>query len=392
MLAKNLRAIKYLSLLAIVATIIAGCGGGGGAPSDPVVINTPPQMTLVSPSTGTATLDASVSQSMDVTFKADDVNGGTLRYTATWDNGTVTPSEGTVTAGQEKTLSFNAPAYNGKCTLTLAITDNDGATDVKTVEINVINTIAPPTQLRIDSLDISKDPVAPGESVTVTAGITNPGGRPLTYSWQTSYGKIVGTGSIATWTAPQEPGIYGVYLIVSDGTDSQKSGISTTVSQGQGGLKGEYYTVSWDKGVRVKFDYKKFERTDALININWGKGSPDPSLSGDKFGVIWTGLIKAEEAGEYKFRAFADDGVRMKIMNDSSQWIDVIPDNDQNWANHDLGAWLPATVVPVHLDGGKWYPVHIEYYEDKSDAFITLYWTPPGGTEEIVPQSVLKPE
>ncbi len=64
-------------------------------------------------------------------------------------------------------------------------------------------------------------------------------------------------------------------------------------------------------------------RSDANLDFDWGTGSPDPALPADGFSARWTRYLYLE-AGTYRFRATADDGVRV-FVNDQSiidGWFD----------------------------------------------------------------------
>lgn len=381
--------------VAVAAVVISGCGGGGGGggPSvTPQPINTAPTLTIVGPSPNPATLDVRSSNSLNICFRADDVDGGELSYVCTWSAGMVTPRSGRVQPGSECTVVFNAPSFNGLCTVSVAVSDGQ-ASVVKTVGINVIGAGSEPgTELRVLGISLDPDPVTPGGTAVLTADVQNPSGRPLVYTWDSQYGRVTGSGSSASWVAPSISGVYGVYVTVSDGTSQVRSGIAVTAALAEGGVLGQYFKTYREMNV-VHLQTEVLRRIDPDINFNWYKLSPDPAkLGGDGWGARWTGYIKGERAGTYVFRVYVDDGCRMKVMNDSGAWVEVVPNNKDNWIDHVEGAWLPAEPLPLQLAGGKWYPFEIEYFEGAEDAFIILYWSVNGGPEEIVPQSVLKPQ
>jgi hypothetical protein len=194
-----------------------------------------------------------------------------------------------------------------------------------------------------------------------------------------------------SWTAPTSAGAYGVYLTVNDGTKTISGGRIVTVSGPSGGLRGDYFKTKRDKSI-VVLDQLAFTRIDPQINFFWEKLSPDPTkLSSQGWGARWTGYVKCELPGTYVFRVHADDGARMNIQNDNGDWVGVIPNNTTNWTDHTGGAWLPPTVEPIQLQGGKWYPIQLEFFQGATDAFIELYWSVNGGPETIVPQDALKP-
>ncbi len=378
---------------ALLAVYVAGCGGGGsGSSVTPVPINTPPSLTVISPSPNPAVLDVRSAQTMDVCFKVDDPDPDELSYVCTWNAGSVSPAAGKVKSGSPCTVRFAAPNYNGLCTISVRVTDGE-ATSTKTVQINVTGAESEPaSELRIAGIAASPETAAPGAVVSLGADVRNPGGKPLTYSWQSLYGNLAPSGANAAWTAPRTPGVYGVFITVSDGTSTASYGVAVTVSGPSGGVEGRYFKTVRDKNL-VSLDTLVFTRNDPEINFNWWQTSPDPTRLGtDGWGARWSGLFRAEVGGVYAFRAHVDDGARMKVMNDAGAWVEVIPDTTENWIDHVNGAWLPAEPVALNLDGGKWYPFVLEYFEGGENAFIVLYWSVDGGAEEIVPQSMLKPQ
>jgi len=158
-------------------------------------------------------------------------------------------------------------------------------------------------------------------------------------------------------------------------------------------LRGEYFKTKREKNV-VYLDQLVMTRIDPVINMTWEHLSPDPAhLGSEGWGARWTGYIKCEQPGTYRFRVHVDDGARMKVQNDSRQWVDVIPNCDYDWSDHNKGAWLPAEGedFPITVQGGKWYPVQLEFFQGAENAFIQLYWSRDGGTETMVEQQYLQP-
>jgi hypothetical protein len=140
------------------------------------------------------------------------------------------------------------------------------------------------------------------------------------------------------------------------------------------GLKGEYFLGRTFTGTPV------LTRTE-VVNFNWGANSPDPAtppvVPVDNFCVRWTGSITAPESGSYVFATNSDDGVRLLLAGD---WI------INNWSDHSAAL---NTSSPIELEAGKTYGVRLEFYEAGGDAVIQLYWTPPGGTQQIIPADFL---
>ena len=70
--------------------------------------------------------------------------------------------------------------------------------------------------------------VLPSQSAQIECVASDPDNDELSYTWSASRGKIEGSGSMVTWTAPDSEGIYS---------------ISVTVSDGQGGEAKDYITI-----------------------------------------------------------------------------------------------------------------------------------------------------
>ena len=386
---------RGLACLALVlfTLAIAGCGGGGGGGKNvaPIPINNAPTISRVTPSQSAVTLDVKSIQSMDFTIKADDKDGDSLTCMWTWDAGYADPEEAEIASGSNSTTTFTPPDYDDTCTLRATVSDGElSASETWTIQVTG-HDVQPGDNLRITGINVTPDPAQPASTASVSATVENPGGNPLTYTWRTKYGKFSGTGANVTWNTPDSAGAYGIYVAVSDGTSKVSAGKAVTVAGPSGGLLGQYFRTKRDKNW-VVFDNEVMSHVDPNVNFFWEKLSPDPDkLGGDGWGARWTGYVRCEQAGTYVFQVYVDDGARMRIQDDTGQWVWVIPNDSADWNDHTEGAWLPDPTVPITLEGGKWYPIELEYFEGGGDAFIQLYWSVNGGSEVVVPQSDLKP-
>jgi GH43 family beta-xylosidase len=194
------------------------------------------------------------------------------------------------------------------------------------------------------------------------------------------------------------------------------------------GLLGEYFT---DPNLTTE----KFWRTDPNIDFNFGTSSPLPSqLAADGFSVKWTGQIQAPVTGTYTFRTVADDGVRLTVRGQQiiNRWSQrIIPgDADLNgvvnfddyvridngftnnltgWANGDFDgngqvnfddyvlidqSFNNPTIGQsdsgqVSLTAGQRVDIELDYFDQVGPGAVQLLWTPPGGSEQVVPRSAL---
>ena len=139
-----------------------------------------------------------------------------------------------------------------------------------------------------------------------------------------------------------------------------------------GGWKGSYFAVPDLSGLPV------FQRDDPVIDFNWGTGSPRSDLPVDNFSVRWERRLNFGQAGPYRFRATADDGVRL--------WVDGQLLIDQ-W--HDGSATYQAV---MNLTAGV-HDVRVDYYEHLGGAAIQLTWAyePVSATPTFTPTNTPTP-
>ncbi|BAU12498.1 PA14 domain-containing protein [Leptolyngbya sp. NIES-3755] len=135
------------------------------------------------------------------------------------------------------------------------------------------------------------------------------------------------------------------------------------------GLRAEYFDNADFTGTRVT-------RTDAIVNFNWGSGSPDPLIAPDTFSALWTGQILAPTTGAYQFFTTTDDGARLFI-------------NGQQVIDSFINQAATERTGTINLVGGQRYDIRMEYFENGGLASARLAWAGPGITKQIVPQSQL---
>jgi hypothetical protein len=136
-----------------------------------------------------------------------------------------------------------------------------------------------------------------------------------------------------------------------------------------GGLTAQYF--------RTKESNKKpqITRIDPAIDFTWGNERPDKRMPQDNFEIRWKGSLVAPVSGDYLFEAEVDDRVELRIADRSLG-------KAQPWSK-ELGR--------VALEAGKPVPIELDYEEDGGEAYVRLFWTPPGGSRQLVPSSALLP-
>jgi hypothetical protein len=136
------------------------------------------------------------------------------------------------------------------------------------------------------------------------------------------------------------------------------------------GLSASYWSNRDGKGT------PKLQRTDAGIDFRWGNGRPDPRLPTDRFAVEWRGLLIPPVSGEYLLAADVDDVIELRIGGGKTL--------ETGYGERDLGR--------VELRAGEAVAFHAKYREDGGEAKVRLYWTPPGGSRQIIPAHAFRPE
>lgn len=152
--------------------------------------------------------------------------------------------------------------------------------------------------------------------------------------------------------------------------ESQACSKPDSSAAGKGnGLTGEYYD-------KIDFKDLKITRTDNTINFNWGKSSPHPQIASDTFSVRWTGKLEPKYSEKYTFHTYSDDGVKLWIGDHLiiNKW------KDQSVTEHS---------GKIQLEAGKKYEIKLEYYENKVDSVIKLFWSSKSQRKEIIPGKYL---
>ena len=139
------------------------------------------------------------------------------------------------------------------------------------------------------------------------------------------------------------------------------------------------------KGIKKKPNNKTIDRVDPVVVFHFGADSPDKAtMQPEQFNNRWDGSIVAEETGIYEFIIKTENGARLWVNND-----------DQDHALID--AWVSAgpkvreEKKSIFLVGGRAYRLVLEHFKFKeASASIELWWKPPHGELEVIPQRVLR--
>ncbi len=144
------------------------------------------------------------------------------------------------------------------------------------------------------------------------------------------------------------------------------------------GLVGEYFDMAGtvEDFPALAADKKPtIKKVDKQINIE----STDENFNGTNlsqhFFVRWTGAIKIEKAGKYKFHLESDDGSRLFIGGKKVVDNPGLHGLDKKDGEIELAA--------------DTYEIRVEYFQNEGGAGCKLGWSTDGVAEEIVPEKVL---
>lgn len=141
------------------------------------------------------------------------------------------------------------------------------------------------------------------------------------------------------------------------------------------GLLGSYY-----KSGGGWFDRYLGSRLEGPIDFNWGTGAPPQvaPLGADQFAARYEGAIYIPVTGSYVFGFAHDDSVKF--------WL-----GDKLLLDKGYTGTVDSTPA-INLQGGRWYPVKIEFYEGVGGAALSFRWQLPGTTGlTVVPRAYLSP-
>ena len=176
-----------------------------GIPNPPPPPNHPP---VAACSANPTSVFAGSNESAAIHVNASDPDNDTLTYTYTATGGTV---EGTGPDARWNSSGLGVGTY----TVNAKVDDGKGGTASCSADISVGEKPNHPPTI---SCATDRNPIMPGERTGITATASDPDGDPLTYSYTTTGGQIVGSGAKVEFDSTGlQPGSYAVKCSVNDG-------------------------------------------------------------------------------------------------------------------------------------------------------------------------------
>ena len=139
------------------------------------------------------------------------------------------------------------------------------------------------------------------------------------------------------------------------------------------GLLGNYFA-----GIQDPTGTPTASRIDALLNFDWGGGSPISGVDGNNWAGEWKGQIQAMTTGVYTLYTNTDDGVRVYI--DGNLVID-------NYTYH------APTIDQTTLNwtAGEKHTIDIKFFQGSGGSVMQLLWSAPAIPRQFVPTTQLYP-
>ena len=125
-----------------------------------------------------------------------------------------------------------------------------------------------------------------------------------------------------------------------------------------------------------------FTRVDPTINFDWGEESPLGLLiyPKDQFSVVWEGSLHVPITGDYIFHLRGNDGFRLFL--DGKLVL-------EEWGTATVERSMERQVQMINLEGNRLHEIRVEYLELYGEAKMSLSWSGPGITKQIIPSTHL---
>ena len=135
-----------------------------------------------------------------------------------------------------------------------------------------------------------------------------------------------------------------------------------------GGLSARYFRT------RDRKERPLMERVDPAIDFDWTTQTAAPQVPRDGFSANWTGSVVAPVSGDYLIEMEVDDRGEAKIGDGSIKAQNSQPGQAR-----------------VTLEAGKPVAIEVNFEQEGGQAYLRLFWTPPGMKRQIIPSAAFSP-
>jgi hypothetical protein len=159
---------------------------------------------------------------------------------------------------------------------------------------------------------------------------------------------------------------------------------SRVLFSGETGLRADYFNAPTDlfnAHSAAVAALPTVTETDPTVNFDWGTSAPAAGVNSKGFEVRWSGQVLSEAAGTYVFNVESSALVRLWVNGQ-----EIINDWTPQSQGNDVG-------IPITLAANTLYNIRLDFYQPSAsnNNSVSLQWTPPGGTQQVIPQSNLYP-
>jgi hypothetical protein len=249
--------------------------------------------------------------------------------------------QGTITNGNA-IANYNAPDHSGIFNIKCIVTDSKGEKDTAEVTIEVVEFFN--QNPAINKIKASPRKIDLGNESNITCFASDSDDDELNFSWSSSFGDVIGSGSSIIWQAPQIPGNYFIACVVSDG----KGGVA-------------------EDSIEVEVRDFSIEQTGELVAFYPFNGNANDESGNNNNGSVFQTALTNDRFGNSN-SAYSFDGINDYILIQNSPAI-----NFQNSIT--INFWMK---VGTFYQDREAYPISHGNWENRWKISITnkkIRWT-----------------
>ncbi len=131
-------------------------------------------------------------------------------------------------------------------------------------------------------------------------------------------------------------------------------------------------------------------RLDALIDFNWGFGTPNGNgyINSDNYSVRWEGWLSPPTTGNYTFQLDANDKavVYIDFTGTGNSYTQIL---ENGWDTAATGGFKQSSAYALNgpASAGSRYPIRVEFVDTTDSGKCKFQWKPGSGAFANVPQA-----